>query len=270
MTGLSPAAAPGPVCVDFGGTGQGIVVLHGLMGRANTWWPVAQWLTGHGRVVGLDARGHGRNPRAGRPVTTEDFVADAAEAITALDLAPAIVLGHSMGGLHAWMLAAARPDLVRAVVVEEFAPDQRGRSVERWRPWFGAWPDAFESLAHLRQFFGDPVLAGYFAECVVERADGFHLIAELPDLFRIAGEWGERSYWPQVRQVRCPVLAIEGEQSLMPPGQIGTLSATVPGNAAATGVRHVIVEGAGHLVHAQQPAAYRSAVETFFAELGTG
>lgn len=268
MAGLgSAAAAKEPVCVDFGGSGQGIVLLHGLMGRANNWWSVAQWLTGFGRVVGLDARGHGRNPRAGRAVATEDFVADVAAAITELDLGPAVVLGHSMGGLHAWMLAAARPDLVRAVVVEEFAPDQRGRSVERWRPWFDAWPTAFESLAHLGAFFGDPVLAAYFAECVVERPDGFHLIAELPDLFRIAAEWGERSYWPEVARVHCPLLAIEGEQSLMPAGQIAKLAAAVPGNADAPVGRYVLAEGAGHVVHAQRPEAYRRAVESFLTEL---
>ncbi|MGH3623046.1 MAG: alpha/beta fold hydrolase, partial [Sciscionella sp.] len=49
--------------VEFGGSGQPILLLHGLMGRARTWWPVARWLTRHGRVVGLDARGHGRSPR---------------------------------------------------------------------------------------------------------------------------------------------------------------------------------------------------------------
>ncbi|MBC8092853.1 MAG: alpha/beta hydrolase, partial [Pseudonocardia sp.] len=41
--------------VEFGGHGPPILLLHGLMGRAITWWPVAQWLTAHGRVLGLDA-----------------------------------------------------------------------------------------------------------------------------------------------------------------------------------------------------------------------
>lgn len=256
-----------PAHVDFGGTGPGVLLLHGLMGRANNWWSVAQWLTRYGRVVGMDARGHGRNRRAGRAITTEDFVADADTVLTELGLGPAVVVGHSMGGLHAWMLAAARPDLVRAVVVEEFAPDQRGRTVDTWRPWFDAWPRAFQSLAHLREFFGDPVVAGYFAECVVERSDGYHLITELADLYRIAAEWGERSYWPEVDRLRCPVLAIEGEQSLMPAGQLAELAARAPGNAHALGARHLVVAGAGHVVHAQQPAAYRDAVETFLREV---
>src|SRR5439155_18409910 len=108
--------------VDFGGQGQPIVLLHGLMGRARTWWRVAQWLKRYGHVVGLVARGHGRGPRQG-PWTTEQFVADAAELVRSLDGGPAVVIGHSMGALHSWGLAATHPELVRAVVSEDMAPD---------------------------------------------------------------------------------------------------------------------------------------------------
>ena len=64
--------------ISFGGTGPTILLLHGLMGRATTWRPVAPWLTRYGRVVGLDARGHGHSPHRGGGWRTEDFVADAA------------------------------------------------------------------------------------------------------------------------------------------------------------------------------------------------
>lgn len=256
-----------PAHVDFGGTGPSILLLHGLMGRANNWWPVAQWLTRYGHVVALDARGHGRNPRDGRSITSADFVADAAAAITGLDLGPTVVIGHSMGGLHSWLLAAAHPELVRAVVVEEFAPDQRGRTVDTWRPWFDSWPVPFRSLAQLRDFFGDPVVAGYFAEVVVERADGYHLIAELADLYEIATEWGERDYWLEADRVQCPLLAIEAEHTLMPPGQMAELATRAPGNIIAKAPRHLLVPNTGHVIHLQQPDAYRMAVESFLAEV---
>ena len=50
-----------------------MLLLHGLMSRATAWWPVAQWLTPFGRVVGIDQRGHGRNPQRG-PFRTEDWL----------------------------------------------------------------------------------------------------------------------------------------------------------------------------------------------------
>ncbi|WP_231950483.1 alpha/beta fold hydrolase [Allokutzneria albata] len=265
--------------VDFGGSGQPILLLHGLMGRARTWWPVAQWLKRYGRVHGLDQRGHGHSPHrgftsvsaedplagssvsaedplAGSSVSTEDFVADAAELLT--ELGPAVVIGHSMGGLHAWELAAHHPDLVRAVVVEDMAPDQRGKTVDAWRGYFDSWPVPFESLDHVRSFFGGPV-GDYFTECVTEREDGYHLMADLEDLYVIAAEWGRRAYWDSVEKVACPLLAIEAEHTSMPPGQIRELAERAPDG------RYVRIEGAGHVIHRDRPDAYRGAVEAFLS-----
>jgi pimeloyl-ACP methyl ester carboxylesterase len=241
--------------VDFGGTGPGIVLLHGLMSRATTWWSVAQWLLPHGHVVGLDARGHGRDRRRG-PWRTEDLVADVAAEVERLGLGPAVVIGHSMGGLHAWGLAATRPDLVRAVVAEDVVPDNRGRSVEDWKWYFEAWPVPFTSLAHVRSFFGTPHVQEFFTE----REDGWHLIARLEDLYAIAGEWGERDYWHLVDGVRCPSLLIEAGRGGMRPGQMAEV-------ARRTGGRHVLVEESGHSVHDDAPDVYRGAVEAFLSDV---
>ncbi|MFC0116189.1 alpha/beta fold hydrolase [Kibdelosporangium aridum] len=242
--------------VEFGGRGQGILLLHGLMGRATIWWPVAQWLTRYGRVVGIDARAHGRNPvLTGR---TEDFVADAAEVVR--DLGPSVVIGHSMGGLHAWALAATHPELVRGIVVEDMAPDQRGKTVDKWKAYFDSWPTPFQSLAHVKEFFGQ--YGDHFIECFEERDDGYHLIADLERLYPIANEWGERDYWDLIEKIQCPMLAIEAANSAMPPGQMAQMPVRSPG-----GGTHIVVEGAGHVVHRDQPEIYRGAVEAFLSSL---
>jgi pimeloyl-ACP methyl ester carboxylesterase len=257
---MTSAVVVTPGVIEFGGAGPGIVLLHGLMGRARTWWPVSRWLSAYGRVVGMDARGHGRSPHRGGTWRTEDFVADAAELIDTLGLAPAVVIGHSMGGLHAWALAATHPDLVRAVVVEDMAPDQRGKTVDVWRAYFDTWPVPFASLAQVREFFGP--LGDYFIECVEERADGYHLIADLDELFGIAAEWGEREYWSLVERVTCPLLAIEGERGAMPAGQMAELAARTKGPA-----RHLVAPGAGHVIHLDSPGFFRGAVEAFLSEV---
>lgn len=258
VSGVADLTFGRPGVVDFGGAGPPIVLLHGLMGRASTWRPVAGWLTRYGRVVGLDARGHGASPHRGGGWRTEDFAADAAALVERLG--PAVVIGHSMGGLHALTLAATRPELVRGIVVEDMAPDQRGRTVDPWRAYFESWPVPFGSLAHVREFFGS--LGDYFAECFEERADGYHLTADLEDLYGIAAEWGERDYWPFVERVGCPLLAIEAGHSAMPPGQMKELPLRAPG-----GGHHLVVEGAGHVVHHDAPQTYRGAVEAFLSEV---
>jgi pimeloyl-ACP methyl ester carboxylesterase len=241
--------------IEFGGSGQGILLLHGLMSRATTWWTVAQWLTRYGRVVGVDARGHGRGARGG-PWRTEDFVADAAEAVERLELGPAVVIGHSMGGLHALGLAASRPELVRAVVVEDVVPDNTGKSIDDWKWYFDAWPVPFRSLAHVRSIVDVPRVEEYFEE----RADGYHLIARLEDLYEIAGEWGVRDYWRYVDAVRCPLLAIEAGRGGMREGQMAEL-------ARRAGGRHLLVPESGHVVHDEAPQVYRGAVEAFLSGL---
>lgn len=249
--------------VEFGGSGPTILLLHGLMGRATTWWPVTRWLRRYGRVVGLDARGHGRSPHRGGGWRTEDFISDVETVVRSNERQPAILVGHSMGGLHALGFAATHPDLARAVIVEDMAPDQRGRTVDPWRAYFDSWPAAFTSLAHVREFFAP--LGDYFIECMEERADGYHLLSDLDELYEIASEWGRRSYWDFVERVRCPLLVLEPEHSAMPAGQLAELAARSAGPA-----QHVLVPGAGHVIHADRPLTYRGAVEAFLAQLEDG
>ena len=92
--------------LDFGGEGPAAVLLHGLAGYAGEWAATARWLTGRCRVVALDARGHGRSERRPADVSRAAHVGDGAFAIESLGLGPAIVVGQSLGGQTALLLAA--------------------------------------------------------------------------------------------------------------------------------------------------------------------
>lgn len=244
--------------VEFGGDGPPILLLHGLMGRATTWWPVAQWLTAHGQVVAPDARGHGRSQSHG-PWTTGRLVADAEGILDGIGAAT--VIAHSMGGLHALVLAARRPDLVRALVVEDIAVDFTDRSADDARAWFAALPQPFASLAHVREAFGHPrpEFGDYMAECVEERADGYHLLAAVEDAVEIAAEWARIARWDVLPEVRCPALLVEAEESVAPPGHMAEMARRMPD------ARHVRLPGTGHLVHAADPQSYRRHVEEFLS-----
>ncbi|MBA2324300.1 MAG: alpha/beta hydrolase [Pseudonocardiales bacterium] len=238
--------------------GRTILLLHGLMGRASTWWTHARWLADHGRVVGVDARGHGDSPARG-PWRTERFVADLVEVIEKLELGPAVVIGHSMGGLHGWELAALRPDLVDALVVEDMAPDHRGRTPEAWTTWFAAMPPTFPSVAAVRDAFGHPrpSVGDYLAECVREGPDGYRLLTDPMEAGRIASEWGSRSFWPGVRGVRCPTLLLQAQASPIAGEQMPEMARVM------TDARHVLVPGTGHLLHDDAPERYRELVTDF-------
>ncbi|EUA52131.1 alpha/beta hydrolase fold family protein [Mycobacterium xenopi 3993] len=86
----------------------------------------------------------GRDVADPYPISTERFVADLHDAVKAL-ATPVRLVGHSMGALHSWCLAAEHPELVSALVVEDMAPDFRGRTTGPWEPWLHALPVEFDS-----------------------------------------------------------------------------------------------------------------------------
>lgn len=247
-----------------GGEGPPIVLVHGLMGRGSTWGRQLPWLSRLGAVYTYDAPWHrGRDVEGPLPISTENLVADLTVAIAAVD-APAVLVGHSMGALHSWCLAAEHPDLVAGLVVEDMAPDFVGRTTGPWEPWLRALPEEFLSADAVRREFGQ--LAGrYFLEAFDRTPTGWRLHGRPEWWVAIAAEWGTRDYWEQWEAVRAPALLIEAGDSVTPPGQMTRMRETSAGRAT-----HLTVPGAGHLVHDADPAAYRSAVEAFLSSLLRG
>jgi pimeloyl-ACP methyl ester carboxylesterase len=124
------------------------VFLHGLAGHAGEWAGTANALVPRFRVVAFDARGHGESEPRPSDVSRAAHVADTVAVIEALDLAPVVLVGQSLGGVTAFLTAAAHPELVRALVVAEAGPgapdDPAGEAravVEQLPAWAAAKPD---------------------------------------------------------------------------------------------------------------------------------
>ena len=108
--------------VDLGGTGlPPLLLLHGLLGSSRNWQTTGRDLAEHFHVYALDARNHGRSPH--EPDTTpEAMMDDVANWMKAQVMDAATVVGHSMGGRTAMMMACRRPQLVSRLVVVDVAP----------------------------------------------------------------------------------------------------------------------------------------------------
>lgn len=255
-------AVSGPLLTARGGLDDGLplVLVHGLMGRGSTWSRQVPWLSRIGPVYTYDAPWHrGRAVIDPHPISTERFVDDLAAAVGELGR-PAVLIGHSMGALHSWCLAAARPELVSALVVEDMAPDFRGRTTGPWEPWLHALPVEFRSEEEVYREFG-PIAGRYFLEAFDRTDTGWRLHGQPGSWIEIAAEWGVRQYWQQWFSVRAPALLIEAGDSVAPPGQMRRMA------EATHRTRYVHVPGAGHLIHDDAPDAYRSAVEAFLHDL---
>lgn len=244
----------------LGGVGEPLVLVHGLMGRGSTWSRQAPWLSRLGTVYTYDAPWHrGRDVADPHPVSTERFVADLADAVSALG-APVRLVGHSMGALHSWCLAAERPELVSALVLEDMAPDFFGRTTGPWEPWLHALPVDFESAEQVVAEFGT-VAGRYFLDAFDRTATGWRLHGHTSRWIEIAAEWGTRDYWAQWQAVRAPALLIEAGNSVTPPGQMRAMAdRSMP-------TTYLRVQQAGHLIHDEAPQVYRDAVESFLKGL---
>jgi pimeloyl-ACP methyl ester carboxylesterase len=104
---------------DTGGDGPPVMLLHGWMASADlNWCGAYAALTDAGyRVLAIDHRGHGRGLRPLVPFRLADCAADAAAVLRELDLAPALVVGYSMGGAVGQLVARDHPDVVEGVVL---------------------------------------------------------------------------------------------------------------------------------------------------------
>ncbi|WP_155769987.1 alpha/beta fold hydrolase [Mycobacterium asiaticum] len=252
---------PSDLLTHRGGRGRPLVLVHGLMGRGTTWPRQLPWLTRIGAVYTYDAPWHrGRDVEDPYPISTERFVADLADAAGALGV-PVTLIGHSMGGLHSWCLAAEHPDLVSALVVEDMAPDFVGRTTGPWEPWLHALPVEFHSPEQVFAEFG-PVAGQYFLEAFDRTETGWRLHGHPARWIEIAAEWGTRDYWAQWQAVRAPTLLIEAGNSVTPVGQMRRMAE----NSCVTD--YLNAPGAGHLVHDDAPELYRQAVEAFLAATG--
>ncbi|MEU9147352.1 alpha/beta hydrolase [Streptomyces sp. NPDC048349] len=267
-----PAPAARPASPD---PRPAVLLLHGLMGRAFHWSGTARWLGEHRRVIAVDQRGHGQSDRPPHgPYTREAFVADAEAVVEQLGLAPVTLIGHSMGALTAWQLAARRPDLVEAVVICDMRASALGEaSQQEWADWFHRWPLPFPTQDAARRWFGeddprverpDPGRGAFFAEVMHEAPDGWRPLFSRRQMLTARETWVHDAHWEELAQVRCPTLVVRGLD-----GELGRAEAQEMVRVLPAG-QYAEIPDAGHYVHYDQPAALRAALEPFLEGVKAG
>jgi pimeloyl-ACP methyl ester carboxylesterase len=108
-----------------------VVLLHGLTGDGACWTPLARTFDGAFDVVMPDARGHGGSSAPDRGYRYDDHARDIAGLIRGLGLARPVLLGHSMGGMTAAVVASRQAEIVRGLVLVDptFLSPERQREV---------------------------------------------------------------------------------------------------------------------------------------------
>jgi len=111
-----------------GGPKPPVVLLHGLIGNGPVWTPLARALEGEFDVVMPDARGHGGSSAPDHGYRYDDHASDVVGLIRGLHLARPVLLGHSMGGMTAAVVASRGAGIIRGLILVDptfLSPDRQ-------------------------------------------------------------------------------------------------------------------------------------------------
>jgi 3-oxoadipate enol-lactonase len=230
----------------------GVLALHPLALSGAIWDGAGDGAAARLSLMGLDARGHGDSSWDGKPFTVQDMADDAAAVIEATAPGPVGVIGLSMGGSTALVLAARRPDLVSRLVIADgsacYGPDR----VERWaeRARSAEFKPREQQLDFQRDRWFGPAFRQAHPETVSRVCDIFlrtggaaHAAAcrALGDL-DVTGELGK---------ITAPALVVVGaDDYATPPAMARTIAAGIGG------AELMVLEGARHMSLIEQPSAW--------------
>lgn len=235
--------------------GPAVVILHGLAGSAREFFPTAEALPEF-RTVLVDLRGHGASTRCPGDLSREAFVADVVRVIEAAG-PPVALVGQSMGGHTAMLVAAARPDLVsRLVLLEADAGGGGAADHAAMGRYFRSWPLPFPSRQAAREFLGEGPLAQAWAEDLEERSGGYWPRFDAGVMMEaISGVAVPR--WAAWESVATPTLVVFGSNGMFPDASKDEF---------VRRGRHVTradLPGASHDAHLDSFAAWITALRSF-------
>lgn len=234
-----------------------LLIVHGLFGSGRNWGAIAKRLAPDRRIVSVDQRNHGQSPWHDTH-GYEDMAQDLADVIEAQG-APMDVLGHSMGGKAAMVLALTRPELVNRLIVADIAPvkyehDQNQNIASMRSVNLNGVTKRGDAVDQLAATIEDPTLRSFFTQSldVKERRWRLNLDVLEAEMPKILG-------FPEVSgSFEGPTLFLAGATSdYVLPEHRPVIRDLFPK------ARFVKIADAGHWLHAEKPREFIQTVQAW-------
>lgn len=247
-----------------------LTLLHGSLQTAYSWEDFAMAAQDRYHLRALDQRGHGDSAWAAR-YAPKDYVRDLEFCLSVWGGDPTVLLGMSMGGIHALLYADRHPGAVRALVLIDVGAELNPEGVRSVRRFLVSAPDDFASIEeavalasvynprrspeNLRRRLSHNLRQGPGGRWVWKYDRRFKTMGSvyshpLPDL------------WAVWDRITCPVLIVRGQES-------NVLAEQVARQMTERRPQAVLAEvtGAGHSVVGDNLEGFRGVLEPFLAGL---
>jgi pyruvate dehydrogenase E2 component (dihydrolipoamide acetyltransferase) len=258
LEGGNPAGAP-------------VLFLHGWPTWAEVWLPVASMLPQDRRWIALDLPNHGKSDALKGKTSLTTMKAAVVAFFDELKLERAAVVGCSIGGTLAVMLAIARPQQVERICVIDaagFGAKLPGKTVRMYLPFFlrtmfGAPPEkAVRKLLNKAVFADKAKTTDAWVRAVTA---AFTPKASRKALRAVGGALRkpDASVGTQIHGIACPVLVLWGQKDRQFPWQVG--------EAASRGMRtakFIQIPDAGHFPMVEYPERTAEALVPFLSQSG--
>jgi pimeloyl-ACP methyl ester carboxylesterase len=257
------------ISLDDAGTGEPVILIHGLACGKRMWFHQMRALRGRYRVIAYDQRGHGRTdaPADPKDYSPSHLVRDLSGLLDALGIARASIVGFSLGGGPALGLAASAPHRVRRLVLADV----------------GAGADDMWKSQWLARRWTELIDRGEFDELVCDmlRSEFFKRYAgrnkrnreHMAGLIRATPPVGLRHILTEIlakrkslfrmttvfRALRVPTLIMAGRHDNVCRVPAHLLADTIP-NATLEWV-----DNAGHMAPLENPGLFTARLESFLA-----
>ncbi|GAA1144822.1 alpha/beta hydrolase [Ornithinicoccus hortensis] len=206
---------------DRGGDGPAVVLLHGLAGSSRELLPTADALTPDHRVVLVDQRGHGQSTRRPDDCSREAFVDDVITVVERLLPGERVrLVGQSMGAHTAFLVAAARPDLVDRLVMLEghAAGSDDPHEARALGDFFRSWPLPFADLPAAREALGDSPIARAWVEDLERTPEGLRPPFDA-DIMEATIAAVQVPRWREWESLAVPTVAVFAAHGMFEPEQ---------------------------------------------------
>ena len=239
--------------------GRVVVLLHGFNFAGFYWAGPIEALRNAGfRVIVIDQIGFGRSSKPIIPYNFHDMALNTRRLLEHLGIGSAAVVGHSMGGMLAARFAASYPDVTERVVL--YAPI--GLTDARWERPYRSTDEAYKAMLTYSYHQAYATMRRYFPSAWKPE---YEKLARLHYAWTLSGDWPRLAMvrallqqmiyadpvvydWPHIKS---KALVFGGEKD-------GPGFPALAKHAAETipGARLVVVPGAGHVLHLEQPETF--------------